>query len=142
MIAIQLDIPSFDSFCDLLDTYPYFSPILATVCMGERSDFHVHEGFLFKGNQLCVPDCSLRLCIIQELHGEGHLGRDRTLQLILESYFWSSMCKEVERFVERCRICQVSKGKASNIGLYMPLPIPTQPWIDIRMNFVLGLPRT
>ena len=52
------------------------------------------------------------------------------------------MRKEVERFVERCRVCQVSKGKATNAGLYMPLPIPTtQPWTDISMDFILGLSR-
>ena len=76
---MQLEVSSFDSFYDLLDTDPYFYPILVVVHMGERSDFLLHDGFLFKGNQLCVPDCSLRLCIIQELHGEGHVGRDRTL---------------------------------------------------------------
>ena len=52
------------------------------------------------------------------------------------------MRKEVEQFVKRCRVCQVSKGKATNAGLYMPLPILTQPWIGISMDFVLGLPRT
>ena len=67
----------------------------------------------------------LRLRVIQELRSEGHVGRDLTLQLVRDSYFWLTICKEVECFVERCRICQVSKGKASNAGLCMPLPIPT-----------------
>ena len=52
------------------------------------------------------------------------------------------MRKEVERFVERCHICQVSKGTATNAGLYMPLPVPSKPWVDISMDFILGLLRT
>ena len=110
--------------------------------MGERTNFLVHEGLLFKGKQLCIPDCSLRMHIIQELYREGHVKRDHMLQLIRDSYFWSSMGKEVKRFVERCQVCQVSKGKAINAGLYMPLPIPTQPWTIVSMDFVLGLPQT
>ncbi|PKI60289.1 hypothetical protein CRG98_019344 [Punica granatum] len=77
-----------------------------------------------------------------ELHGEGHVGRDGTLQLVQSSYFWPTIRKEVEKYVHRCKVCQVSKGTATNAGLYMPLPIPSQPWVDISMDFVLGLPRT
>lgn len=68
-------------------------------------------------------------------------GRDRTLQPVTSSYFWPSLQRDVERFVACCRICQQSKGKASNAGLHLPLPIPTQPWTDVSMDFVLGLPR-
>ena len=46
---------------------------------GERTNFLLHDGFLFKANKLCILDCSLRLRIIKELHGEGHVDRDRTL---------------------------------------------------------------
>jgi len=82
------------------------------------------------------------LKIIAELHNEGHMGRDKTLALIANTYFWPTMRREIYHYVETCRICQVSKGAATNAGLYMPLPIPTQPWADISMDFVLGLPHT
>ena len=132
----------FDLLPDLLTSDSYFSEILDKVKRGSMDGYMLVEGFLFKGNQLCIPDCSLRMKIIKELHEEGHVGRDRTMQLISKSYFWPSIRKEVEKFVQRCHICQVSKGSATNAGLYMPLPIPTKPWVDVSMDFVLGLPRT
>ncbi|KAH9652366.1 Endonuclease [Citrus sinensis] len=132
----------FDTFRELYASDPYFAPILEDVVAGFRSDYHLHDEFLFKSNQLCVPDSSLRLKIISELHNEGHMGRDKTLALIANTYFWPTMRREVYHYVETCRICQVSKGATTNAGLYMPLLIPTQPWADISMDFVLGLPRT
>ena len=64
------------------------------------------------------------------------------MQLIQISYFWPTIRKEVEKYVRSCKIFQVSKGTATNAGLYMPLPVPTQPWVDISMDFVFGLPCT
>lgn len=93
----------------------------------DHSEYTLQDGFLFKGIRLCVPDCSLRLRIIEEIHSEGHVGRDRTLHLVATNYFWPTLRRDVERFVERCHACQLAKGQASNVDLYLPLPVPTQP---------------
>lgn len=109
---------------------------------GSHEEFVLQDGFIFRGNRLCIPESILRLKIITELHEEGHVGRDRTVQLVMDAYFWPSLCRDVYRFVAGCVTCQRSKGHASNSGFYLPLPIPTQTWTDISMDFVLGLPRT
>ncbi|CAA7036526.1 unnamed protein product [Microthlaspi erraticum] len=140
--TMHVAVPGFGSFSELYDTDPFFSSVLADVRDGVRDDFTLTDGFLFRGLQLCVPDCSLRLKVIEELHKEGHVGRDRTLQLVSGSYFWPSLRRDVEIFFERCRACQLGKGNASNASLYLPLLIPTQPWTDVSMDFILGLPRT
>lgn len=83
----------------------------------------MHDGFLFKGNQLCVPEGSFHLKIIQELHNEGYVGRDTILKLVSYQFYWPNMRKKLARFVDGCRIFQVSKDTATNVGLYMPLLI-------------------
>jgi hypothetical protein len=108
-------------------------------------DYMIQEGLLFRGNQLCIPNFSMRENLLKEKHSgglAGHFGQDKTFAKLRESYFWSGMHPEVKRFVDRCWVCQHSKGKKKNAGFYQPLPIPERPWEAISMDFVLGLPRT
>jgi hypothetical protein len=44
--------------------------------------------------------------------------------------------------VSRCKTCNKAKSQLNPHGLYMSLPIPSVPWEDISMDFILGLPRT
>jgi hypothetical protein len=142
LTTMKNEVIGFDILKDSLSIDPLFGPIVGEVSLGVRSDFGLHNGFLFKGTQLCILDCSLWLRIIQERHNKGHMGRNKTFQLIAEKFYWPSMRKEVEKFVRCWRVCQVSKGAATNARLYMPLPIPEGPWTNVSMDFVLSLPRT
>lgn len=140
--SFHVSVPGFASFVDLYEMDPFFAKIFTDTKEGVHDEYSIQDGFLFRGLRLCVLECSWRLKIVRELRDEGHVGRDRTLHLVSTSYFWPSLRRDVEHFVERCHVCQQAKGKASKAGLYLPLPVPTQSWTDISMGFVLGLPRT
>jgi hypothetical protein len=107
-------------------------------------EYLIQDGFLFKGCQLCIPRCSMRENLLKEKHSgglAGHFGHDKTFAQVATSYYWLGMREEVKKFVNNCNICQYSKGKKQNTGLYQPLPIPERPWDEISMDFLLGLPR-
>ena len=49
------------------------------------------------------------------------------------------MKRDVERVCARCVTCRKAKSRVLPHGLYTPLSIPSVPWVDISMDFVLGL---
>ncbi|CAJ1087323.1 unnamed protein product [Xyrichtys novacula] len=63
-----------------------------------------------RGEQLLVPK-SYRPLIFKELHQDmGHLGVERTLDLIRERFYWPQMAREVEHFVtEECECLKKKK---------------------------------
>lgn len=81
--------------------------------------------------------------IIWELHSgdlAGHFGKGKKIALVEDKYYWPKLKRDINKYVVRCKICQVAKGHSQNIGFYTPLPIPMEPWIDVSMDFILGLP--
>ena len=57
-------------------------------------------------------------------------------------FFWPKMKRDVKRVHARCVTCRQAKSRILLHGLYTPLPVPNAPWVDISMDFVLGLPRS
>jgi hypothetical protein len=125
---------------------PDFNNVLMNCKEGRTwNKFVINDGFVFRANRLCIPVGSVRLLLMQEAHGGGlmgHFGAKKTKDVLASHFFWPKMRRDVERFVACYTTCQKAKSRLNPHCLYMPLPVPSIPWVDISMDFVLGLPKT
>ncbi|GJS43553.1 RNA-directed DNA polymerase [Tanacetum coccineum] len=146
LVSISNEVLGFDSIKELYASDEDFrNTWMELKTKQHRGEFLVLDGDFLKGNHLCIPSTSLRSQLIKEVHAGGlsaHLGRDKTIASVESQFYWPQLKRDVGAFVKRCVACQEGKGKAQNTGLYMPFPVPESPWVDVSMDFVLGLPRT
>ena len=123
----------------------HFAEIYVACEKMSQNGYYRHNGFLFKESKLCVPNCSIRELLVKESHAGGlmgHFGIKKTLETLQEHFYWPKMKHDVYKFCEHCIVCKKAKSKVMPHGLYTPLPTPEYPWVDLSMDFVLGLPRT
>ncbi|MEE4247445.1 MAG: RNase H-like domain-containing protein [Kangiellaceae bacterium] len=67
--------------------------------------------------QLVLP-VPYRKLALQGCHEEmGHLGRERTLQLLRERFFWPGMAEAAATHVSRCQRCVLRKSKPCRVPL-------------------------
>ncbi|KAA0051909.1 Transposon Ty3-I Gag-Pol polyprotein [Cucumis melo var. makuwa] len=108
-------------------------------------DYIVFDGMLFRKGKLCIPKCSIRELLVKEAHGGGlmgHFGEFKTYSMLCEHFYWLKMRKDVNKVCKQCFKCKEAQSKTQPHGLYTPLDVPNEPWVDISMDFVLGLPKT
>ncbi|KAI2653487.1 Transposon Tf2-9 polyprotein [Labeo rohita] len=93
--------------------------------------------------RLFVPD-HLRKEVLQWGHDStlaGHQGVQRTISFIDRAFWWRTLRRDVQEYVQACNICARSKTSNSpSTGKLQPLPIPKRPWSHISVDFVTGLP--
>lgn len=64
---------------------------------------------LINSKPVPVVPCSLQRGIIDEIHGIGHLGEDKTLASLKMRYYWPKMADSVRLAVRSCEACQRAK---------------------------------
>jgi len=64
----------------------------------------------------------------------------RTVKIIKRNYYWSSMQKTIDQYIQNCYVCQRSKtSRNKSNDLLQSLSISEQRWQDIAMNFIINL---
>jgi len=143
--TLNAKLLGFELIKDLYPSDPDFANVYGACEKMAFGKFYRHEGYLFRENRMCVPISSLRELLVREAHGGGlmgHFGVRKTLDVLTEHFFWPHMRRDVERVCGKCITCKQAKSRVLSHGLYTPLPIPSEPWVDLSMDFVLGLPRS
>jgi len=101
------------------------------------------DGVLYRGNLLWVPK-GLVQRIMESEHGTkvaGHMGQDKTIELIPRNFWWPKMNERIIDFVRSCPECQQNKASQHQpYGLSSPLELPYAPWQSIAMDFITELP--
>jgi hypothetical protein len=100
-----------------------------------------HHGKIWLGKQEQAHDA-----VLQALHNSGlggHSGIAAIYNKVKSLFSWPGIKQDVTTFVNNCQVCQQSKSEHSRLpGLLQPLPVPTQAWYTIRMDFIEGLPKS
>ncbi|WVZ80963.1 hypothetical protein U9M48_028396 [Paspalum notatum var. saurae] len=105
------------------------------------------QGTVWYKNRICVPDAdSINKLILSEAHDTAysiHPGSTKMYHDLKERFWWYGMKRAVAEYVAVCDTCQRVKAEHQRpAGLLQPLKIPEWKWEEIRMDFIVGLPRT
>jgi len=101
------------------------------------------NGLLYRSNLLWVPE-GLVQRIMESEHDTkvaGHMGQDKTIELIRRNFWWPRMNERIIDFVRSCPECQQNKtSRHPPYGLSSPLELPYALWQSIAMDFITELP--
>ena len=61
--------------------------------------------------------------------------------MLKQHFFWPKMGGDIHEVISKCSIYLKAKSQFHQ-GLYIPLPIPNGRWEDVRIDFIVSLPRT
>ena len=146
--VISVKVTGFERLKDEYESCPDFGELYTSLSNAPwpiLDDYTLKDGYLFKANKLCIPWSSVRDFLVWEIHVggfAGHFGQDKTIEEVECQFYWPSLRRGVSKIVGQCCTCQLAKHRKQNTSLYTPLPVLDCSWQDVRMDFVLGLPRT
>ena len=110
-------------------------------------DYSLQEGILYRASfkagermwKLCVPR-ELRSQVMSGVHADetgGHLGSVRMYYLLSNRFYWNRMYRDVRRFVQSCKTCDLFRPKYGyRYGAMQTFTEVTKPFQRIGIDFI------
>jgi transposase InsO family protein/dUTPase len=110
-----------------------------------RDHLVVKDDVLFKSQEIADGQKRLRIVVPEHLrtivlsmsHDDlGHLGRDKTISIAQERFYWTGLTKSVEDHIRNCKVCICAK--TPYVPSYAPLVniVTTRPFELVCMDFL------
>ncbi|KAG8912257.1 hypothetical protein FRC01_005198 [Tulasnella sp. 417] len=155
--TIAIHKQELESFRDGYKKDTHYSKVLKDLVPEEnwrnprRPQYYTEDGLIYFSDwegrgRLCVPK-SKRVEIMQEMHESisqsAHQGFAKTYNRIASVYYWPRMSWDIKLFVRTCDLCQKSNARRhAPYGYLRSIPIPSQPFEVVTMDFIMDLPES
>jgi hypothetical protein len=112
-----------------------------------RHPYTLLNGIIKLNDRIWIGDNpTVQQRVISAMHSSalgGHSGFPVTYSKMKKLFAWKGMKSTVCAFVQSCSTClQAKPDRARYPGLLVPLPVPTESWQVLSMDFIEGLPRS
>ena len=149
--SVQVEESELAAFRDAQQADPVLMKLMTLpVVELQRRNFELSpQGILVKvedDRQRSVVPQALRQKILQENHDVptvGHVGIQRTVDLIKRTYWWRGLWSDAAHYVRSCPVCQRMKSdNRKKAGVLQPIPLPERAWQQITTDLVTDLPES
>lgn len=103
----------------------------------ESDELVYYREKLYVSNNIEICHKILKQC--HNLVTTGHPGRNLTLELVKDHYWWPLMCTFIDKYIQGCEQCQRFKPILYPKPATLPIAIPEGPWQIIGTDLVTGL---
>jgi len=109
----------------------------------EAKEMRIQGNLLYRKEKLWTPAAAVQRVMESEhdTRVAGHMGQDKTIELIRRNFWWPKMNKRIIDFIRSCPECQKNKAARHRpYSLSSPLELPYAPWQSVAMDFITELP--
>ena len=129
-----------------------YEQLLVGETSGRTSDYTLEDEVLYKiaspvkhdqehHLQLVVPRLLVPGVLYMMHDKHGHLGVDKTHDLIRHRYFWPNSYRDTHAYINKCFVCAQRKLKALRVPI-QSMPVPNAPFMTVAMDLQGPFPET